>query len=90
MLDGVEIDECVHRMGGVASWGRIVEHFPAARVRTAVANGRVVKIGHGLYALPQVERAVVAARSLNGVLSLTSAAILSSGTTPNSPSEQSR
>ena len=75
MLDGVEIDECVHRMGGVASWGRIVEHFPAARVRTAVANGRVVKIGHGLYGLPQVERAVVAARSLNGVLSLTSAAM---------------
>ena len=62
-------------MGGVASWGRIVEHFPAAQVRTAVANGRVVKIGHGLYGLPQVERAVVAARSLNGVLSLTSAAM---------------
>lgn len=62
-------------MGGVASWGRILEHFPAARVRAAVASGRIVKIGHGVYALPQVEGAVVAARSLNGVLSLTSAAL---------------
>ena len=62
-------------MGGVASWGRLLEHFPAAQVRAAVANGHVVRIGHGLYALPQVERAHVAARSLNGVLSPTSAVL---------------
>jgi hypothetical protein len=71
----VEIDEYVHRMGGVTSWGRLVDQVPAARVRTAVANGRLVRIGHGLYALPQVEHSLVAARSLNGVLSLTSAAL---------------
>ncbi len=71
----MEIDEYVHRMGGVASWGRLLEHFPAAQVRAAVANGHVVRIGHGLYALPQVERAHVAARSLNGVLSPTSAVL---------------
>ena len=75
MLDGVEIDEYVHRVGGVATWGRLIEHFAAAQVRTAVANGRIVRIGHGRYALPQVERSLVAARSLNGVLSLTSAAL---------------
>jgi len=45
------------------------------QVRKAAANGRLVKIGHGLYALPQVEQALSAARSLNGVLSLTSAAL---------------
>jgi hypothetical protein len=75
MLDGVEIDEYVHRMGGVTSWGRLVGQFPAAQVRRAAANCRIVKIGHGLYALPQVEHALVAARSLSGVLSLTSAAL---------------
>jgi hypothetical protein len=71
----VEIDEYVHRLGGVASWRRLLAQFPAGQVRVAAANGRIVKIGHGVYALPQVDHALVAARSLNGVLSLTSAAL---------------
>ena len=50
-------------------------HFPAAQVRSAVAGGRLVRISHGRYALPQVGAAVVAARSLDGVLALTSAAL---------------
>ena len=45
MLNGVEIDEYVHRMGGVASWRHLAGHFPAAQVRKVLANGRLVKIG---------------------------------------------
>jgi predicted transcriptional regulator of viral defense system len=71
----MEIDELVYRMGGIAEWRRPVADFPAAQVRTAVARGRLVRIGHGRYALPHVTSDVVAARSLNGVLSLTSAAL---------------
>lgn len=75
MLVGMELDELVRRMGGVARWRTLVREVPASQVREAVARGRLVRISHGLYALPGRDEAQAAARSLNGVLSLTSAAL---------------
>ncbi len=61
--------------GGVASRRQLLELLTPARLRAALEEGRLVRIAHGLYARPEVEQAQVAARSLSGVLSHTSAAL---------------
>jgi Transcriptional regulator, AbiEi antitoxin len=50
----VEVDELLFRMGGVASWGQLVAELSVAEVRRATQRERVVRIGRGTYALPQV------------------------------------
>lgn len=71
----MEIDELLLRMGGIASWRQLVAVSSAAQVRSALANGGIVRIGRGTYGLPGLDEAPRAARRLNGVLSLTSAAL---------------
>ncbi len=63
------------RLGGVASRRQLLEVLTPGQLRSAVSEGRVSRVGHGLYALPEVDDARAAARSLCGVLSHTSAAL---------------
>ena len=69
------IEEFVQRHGGFASWGQLVDEFSAHAVRAAVKSDRLVRVSHGLYGLRDLQTAETAARRLNGVLSLTSAAL---------------
>lgn len=75
MLVGVEVDELLYRMGGVAQWRTLVREASASQARTALTRGRIVRIGYGTYGLPGGDEARVAAQALNGALSLTSAAL---------------
>lgn len=71
----MEIDEYVRRLGGVATWGQLVDEYSAHVVRKALESERLARVSHGLYALPNVKSAELAARRLSGVLSFTSAAL---------------
>ena len=75
MLVGVEVDELLYRMGGVAHRRTLLQEVPVSQLRRALGRGRIVRIGRGIYASPGGDEAQAAARALNGALSLTSAAL---------------
>ena len=62
------------RLGGVASAAELRRRVSWTRVRVAVRRGRIVRDGHGRYALPESDEARRAANRLSGVLCLDSAA----------------
>ena len=63
------------RLGGVASFEELRHLTTRRRLRTALAEGEVVRVSRGLYALPDVEDATLAAARLGGVVSHLSAAM---------------
>ena len=65
----------LEQLGGVATRRQLLEHLTASQLRAAVEAGELVRIAYGLYARPGVAEAHVAARSLSGVLSHSSAAL---------------
>ena len=65
--------EALTRLGGIADAATIHSLTSRRRVHTAVAAGRVVRVGRGAYALPTVEAGRAAAR-LHGARSHLSAA----------------
>jgi very-short-patch-repair endonuclease len=63
------------RLGGVARWGQLRRRVPRRRLARALADGRIVRTGHGRYALPLADAARIAASGLTGTVSHTSAAL---------------
>lgn len=71
---GVHPVDALNRLGGVADHKTLRRHTSRGRLRTAIRRGEVVKAGRGGYALPNADRGIRAARSVNGVASHESAA----------------
>jgi hypothetical protein len=70
----VSVPEVLARTGGRAGWAELVRLTSAHRVRRAVADGRIVRIAHGVYALPTLSPSAMAAARARGALCLESAA----------------
>lgn len=69
------VAEALAVLGGVASRAALIEATSRREVDRALGSGEVTVLRRGWYALPSVEGAVAKAHELNGVLSLTSAAL---------------
>ncbi len=73
----VDIEEALRRCGGAARWAQLrASGVTRFALRTALAVERVNAAGHGTYALPGTDAAIVAAVTLSGVVSHASAARL--------------
>jgi very-short-patch-repair endonuclease len=70
----LEVAEVVRRLGGQARAAQLSEWVSKQRLGTAVRRGHVVRLGRGLYALPELPPARLVAVRARGVLSHTSAA----------------
>lgn len=70
----MDVTEVLARLGGVADAGSLTAATSRKRVRTALRAGRILRIGHGTYALPTASEARRAAERLRGVMSGLSAA----------------
>ena len=68
--------EVVRDLGGRATFTQITDATTRWALRTAVAEGRVVRVGRGVYALPKMPEPLVTAAALRGVVSHLSAAQL--------------
>jgi very-short-patch-repair endonuclease len=64
------------RLGGVATYGQLVDLSSRRAVSNARAAGRITRVRRGVYALAAVDDARLAAASVNGVVSHLSAALL--------------
>lgn len=74
-LDGVEVAETLVALGGIATRGALVAATSRAGVDAALRAGTVVRLAHGRYALPEIDRSRGRAHALSGVLSQSSAAL---------------
>lgn len=70
----LSLEQLLHRLGGVAPRGQLIELTSRAEVDRALREGRVVRVGRGRYALPTADEARCAAAALHGVVSHRSAA----------------
>ncbi|MGL5826608.1 MAG: DUF559 domain-containing protein [Nocardioides sp.] len=66
--------DALAQMGGIADLAALQRLTSRKRIRSAVTRGDIVRVGHGRLALPVAERALLAAREVNGYLSHLSAA----------------
>lgn len=64
------------QLGGTASSGQLLTVVSRHRLQRAVAERRVLRVARGRYCLPELDRAMVAAVRLHGVVSHRSAALL--------------
>jgi len=71
----MDLGEVMVRHGGVAQRAALIRATSRAEVDRALADGRLVRAGHGRYVLPEVDTAARIAHAMNGVLCLTSAAL---------------
>lgn len=71
----MSVVEELARLGGVASRAALLALAPRAEVDAALADGQILRLARGRYALPAVDDARAAAHRLSGVLCLTSAAL---------------
>jgi hypothetical protein len=71
----VRVAECLSQLGGIATRAHLVRMLSRREVDGALAEGDIVAVGRGRYALPSVDDAVRTAHALSGVLSHTSAAL---------------
>lgn len=62
------------RLGGVATRARLLRLTTTRRLRTAVARGEIKRLTRNRYGLPDVDRALLKAAELHGVVSHLSAA----------------
>ena len=80
--------EVLSRLGGVGDLEQLLRATSRGRVRTSVAKGEVVRVGHGRYALPTAHVGLRTAARLAGVASHASAAAVHGwelGTQPSTP-----
>jgi very-short-patch-repair endonuclease len=70
-----DVEAALHRLGGVARRRQLRRVVSRSRLGQAVRDGRIVRTGHGRYALPLTDEIRVAASRLTGVASHTSAAL---------------
>jgi very-short-patch-repair endonuclease len=73
-MQRLTVAEVVRRLGGQARAGQLSPWVTKQRLGTAVRRGEVVRLGRGLYALPDLPPARLVAAQARGVLSHTSAA----------------
>jgi very-short-patch-repair endonuclease len=71
----VSVDEIVMEMGGVVTRAALLAVTDRAEVDRALADGRLVVLARGRYALPVVDAGRAAAHRLSGVVGLASAAL---------------
>ncbi len=71
----MDLGEVMARHGGTAQRATLIRATSRADVDRALADGTVVRAGHGRYVLPEVDHATRTAHAMNGVLCLTSAAL---------------
>lgn len=71
----MQIDDLMDRFGGLATRARLIEATSRAAVDRALRDGTLVRVGQGRYTVAGVDEAASLAHSMNGVLSLTSAAL---------------
>ena len=71
----MDLDEVMVRRGGVSSRAALIGATSRAEVDRALADGRLVRAGHGRYVLPDIDAAERTAHGMNGILCLTSAAL---------------
>lgn len=71
----MDVVTVIERSGGLASRAELIRATSRADVDRALAAGAVVRAGQGRYVLPGTDDAAALAFSLNGHLSLTSAAL---------------
>ena len=69
-----EVARSVALLGGIATWRELRVRHPARLVRRAVADGDVVRAGHGRYVLPTASAHLRTAQSIGATLSHLSAA----------------
>lgn len=73
----MDAQDVLSALGGAARWSRLQSFGVTQRgLRAAVASGRVVAVGHGGYALPDTDPALIAAVRIRGLASHASAARL--------------
>jgi very-short-patch-repair endonuclease len=70
----VDVTQALLELGGIASHSLLVQAVPRHEIRTAVAAGRIVRVGRGQYLLPDVDEHRAAAAGLSACLMLLSAA----------------
>ena len=70
----MDVLDAIRRCGGVMDHTTAVRLTTRKRLRRALAAGKVVKIGHGRYALPTAHEGLVAAHRVRGTISHRSAA----------------
>jgi very-short-patch-repair endonuclease len=68
-------EEALERLGGVSDRRSLAAMVSARTIRDAVADGTVVRLGRGVYALPAADTALRAAARVRGVVSHQSAAL---------------
>ncbi|WP_107765817.1 DUF559 domain-containing protein [Nocardioides terrigena] len=71
----MDVVEVVRRRGGLATRADLVRACSRAEVDRALRTGALVPVSHGRYALAEIADAPRRAHAVNGVLSLTSAAL---------------
>jgi very-short-patch-repair endonuclease len=71
----MQAQEALERLGGIADRQTLLAGCTKVELRTAVADGRVVRVARNRYAVPSVDEAHVAAARLSGVVSHVSAAL---------------
>jgi hypothetical protein len=71
----MSVVESLHHVGGVATRGTLMRFVTRGDLERAVAAGDVIRLARGRYGLPDLDMALATAAKLNGVLSLTSAAL---------------
>lgn len=71
----MDVASAIERSGGLATRAALIAATSRFDVDQALSNGAIVRAGHGRYTLPSVGEAVRIAYGVNGVLSLTSAAL---------------
>jgi very-short-patch-repair endonuclease len=71
----MSVVESLHLVGGVATRATLMRFVTRSDLERAVAVGDVIRLARGRYGLPDLDVALATAAELNGVLSLTSAAL---------------
>src|SRR6476660_7709416 len=71
----MDVIEAVTRSGGLTTRAALVRVTSRLEVERALAQGSLVRVGQGRYALFEVDAAARLAHGMNGVLCLTSAAL---------------
>lgn len=67
--------DAVLQLGGIARYHELRRAFSRAQLAAAVAEGHLIRPGHGLYSLPTAHEHLQAAAALSGVLAGLSAAM---------------
>lgn len=83
----MDIGDVIERLGGLATRAALIQATSRAEVDRALREEAVVRVGHGRYAVAQVDTAATTAFVMNGHLGLTSAALHHGWEVKNAPTK---